>query len=293
MIEWNTLPSLAALRAFAAYAETGNVTEAGARLNVSHAAVSQQLRALEDFLGCQLLDRSGRQARLTGEGTRLAEALKEGFGGIARAVAELTGAEDARPLVVSVTPTLASAWLLPRLAGFRAAHPGIDLMIDATADVRSFAPGGIDIALRYGDGEWPGLEAVLLMISPVVVVAAPKLVEQGTGDLADYPWLQEYGTTEATDFLGRLTEGRAPAAGVTSLPGNMMLEAARGGQGLAAVARVFVEGDIAAGRLVELARDEREKGYYIVTRPGVQRRPLGIFARWLRRQAADVPAKPA
>lgn len=290
MIDWRSLPSLSALRAFAAYAETGNVARAGAQLNVSHAAISQQLRALEEFLGCQLLDRRGRQARLTPDGARLAEALTDGFGGIAQAVGDLTGADDRRPVVVSVTPTLASAWLLPRLADFRAAHPGIDLMIDATADVRGFAPGGIDLALRYGGGDWPGLAVTLLMQSPVVVVGAPSLIGSPPRDISQYPWLQEYGTTEATDFLGRMTGGQVPGAGVTSLPGNLMLEAARTGQGLAAVARVFVEPDIAAGRLTELARDSREKGYYIVTRPGVQRRPLKALVQWLRRQSVSAKA---
>lgn len=295
-MDWLNMPPLPALRAFAAYAETGNVSSAGARLNVSHAAISQQIRALERFLETPLLDRSARKAELTEEGVRLARALEEGFGAIWRGVEEISGAGKARPVVVSSTPAMASSWLLPRLSGFRAAHPGIDLMLDASAEVKPLRPGGIDVALRYGDGAWPGLEAELLVKSPVVVVAAPSLLparpEAGGSALAEYPWLQELGTTEASTFLSNqgVVPGAAPAAraGVISLPGNLMLDAARDGQGLAAVALVSVAADIEAGRLVELARDTRKTGYFIVTGPGPHRPALKTFLRWLRRQAEPV-----
>jgi LysR family glycine cleavage system transcriptional activator len=289
MTDWARLPPLASLRAFAAYAETGSVARAGARLNVSHAAISQQIRALETRMGCALVDRSGRKMELSADGEKLAEALSQGFGTIARTVGELTGAEDDRPLLISVTPSLASSWLVPRLVDFRAAHPEIDLMIDASVEVKSFAPGGLDVALRYGSGDWPGLEAELLMQSPVVVVAAPSLVAgpvPGTIEaLAGYPWLQEMGTNEASDFLSRHGVTARLSRGTTSLPGNMVVEAVRAGQGLAAVARVNVEADIQAGRLQVLFGGDRDQGYFIVTRPGVQRRPLRAFVKWLRRQA--------
>ena len=289
MIDWPRMPPLAALRAFAAYAEAGNVSDAGARLNVSHAAISQQIRALEGFLGTTLLDRSGRKAELTEDGLRLARAVETGFGAIWSEIEEMTGAGQARPVVVSATPSMASSWLLPRLAGFRAAHPGIDLMIDASAEVKPLRPGGIDVALRYGDGNWPGLETSLLVRSPVVVVAAPALLSalpaEGVTALARYPWLQELGTAEASDFLRRQGALPEPGQGMVSLPGNLMLEAARAGQGLAAMSRVSVEADLAAGRLVELVRDEMKKGYYIVTVPGPHRPALKAFLRWLGRQS--------
>lgn len=292
-MDWLALPPMAALRAFAAYAETGNVSRAGEALNVSHAAISQQLRALEAHMGLSLLDRSGRQAELTPEGAQLAAALREGFEAISQVCGELTGREAARPLIVSATPSMASAWLLPRLADFRAKHPGIDLMLDASAELREIGPGGTDVALRYGSGTWPGLEAQLLVRSPVVVVAAPSLLEAlpegGPAALADYPWLQEIGTTEASEFLRRhgALPGPEAGSGVMSMPGNLMLEAARAGQGLAPLALVSVQADIAAGRLVEIFRDRAEKGYWIVHRPGVQRPALKLFTAWLKRQADE------
>src|SRR6056297_1332918 len=112
-MDWQTLPPLTALRAFAALAETSSTTEAGVRLNVSHAAISQQVRQLEAHMGVVLVDRSGRQTRLTAQGRDLADALTLGFGAIARAVEALSGADAARPLQISTTPSFAAHWLMP------------------------------------------------------------------------------------------------------------------------------------------------------------------------------------
>jgi DNA-binding transcriptional LysR family regulator len=155
MTDFHALPPLAALRAFAAFVEAGSLVRAGAALNVSHAAVSQQLRALETHLGVALFDRSGQALRLTAEGQRLAEAVVSGFEAMGRAVEELTGRDAGRPLMVTTTSSFAAGWLLPRLADFRARHPGIDLMIDPSPEVKPLAPGGFDVALRYGAGADP------------------------------------------------------------------------------------------------------------------------------------------
>lgn len=285
---WTRLPPLSSLRAFAAYAETGNVNAAGAALNVSHAAISQQLRALESHMGLTLLNRDGRRMTLTPEGALLAHALQEGFGQIAAAVEALTGAEADRPLQVSTTPTFAAAWLMPRLARFRAQHPDIDLMIDPSAEIRPLTPGGYDVALRYGNGDWPGLDADLIVRSPVVIVAAPELI--GTrhitspADLADFHWLQELGTNETTAWF-TAQDITPPRRGMTSLPGNLMIEAARQGQGIAILARIFAAPDIAAGRLRLLFQTNDTEGYWCVTRPGIPRPPLRAFLAWLKSEA--------
>jgi len=288
-MDWQRLPPLTALRAFAALAETGSTTAAGARLNVSHAAVSQQVRQLEAHLGVALVDRSGRQSRLTAEGRDLANALSLGFGAIARAVAALTGADAARPLQISTTPSFAAHWLMPCLNEFRQAHPQIDLMIDPTPRLVALEPGGIDIALRYGAGDWPGLRAELLFRSPIVAVAAPHLVAGKRiacpADLAALPWLQEFGTNEASDWLRRRGVTKERAAGLVQVPGNLLLDGLLRGQGVAVTVREWVRQDITAGRLRLLFEDEGEAGYYVITRPGVLRPPAKAFVTWLRRQA--------
>ncbi|WP_084794237.1 LysR family transcriptional regulator [Pseudoponticoccus marisrubri] len=294
-MDWTSLPPLSALRAFAAFAETGSVAEAGAALNVSHAAISQQMRALETHLGLALLDRSGRGLRLTAEGETLARAALDGFGTMAVTIEALTGADAERPLQISATPTFAAAWLMPRLASFREAHPEISLTIDPSSRLQALEPGGIDVALRYGSGDWAGLESELLVRSPISVVAAPSLVGESEitspAQLRDYHWLQELGTTEASTWFARHDVHRDAGLGYTSLPGNLMLEAARNGQGVAIVAGVFVEEDVRAGRLRVLFEDTQKKGYYLVTRPGMPRPPLKAFLRWIRREARR-PAAP-
>ncbi|MBT9386379.1 LysR family transcriptional regulator [Pseudooceanicola sp. CBS1P-1] len=289
MVDWLALPPLTALRALAALSETGSTVAAGARLNVSHAAVSQQVKLLEERLGLSLVDRSGRQLALSAEGRQIADAVIEGLSGVETVIARLTGQEAARPLTVSCTPAFAGAFLLPRLADFQKTHPGQSLMIDPTATLKEVGPGGVEVALRYGGGDWPGLEAELLILTPVAIVAAPGLVP-GDGpvnpaDLSGYPWLQELGTSEASDFLSWHGARLDLSQGVTSLPGNMVLDAARDGRGIAVIARAFAEADIAAGRLRLLYEDRRKKGYYLVTRPGHLRPVARDFIRWVRAQA--------
>ncbi len=288
MTDWLSLPPLSALRAFAAFAETGSVVAAGEALNVSHAAISQQIRALEDRLGLTLVDRTGRKLALTADGQQLAGALCEGFGMIDRTVAALTGADADRPVQISTTQLFATTWLMPRLLDFQTRHPGIDLMVNPSAELSDPEPGGIDVGLRFGDGNWPGLEAEMLVPTDVVVTAAPSLVGdcdiRSPEDLLRFPWLQELGTNESMDWLRKhgVTEGRAKS--LTHVPGNLMLDGARAGQGVISTAMSSVEADVKAGRLHVLFRDKGDTGYHIVTRPGVLRPPAKAFVTWLKRQ---------
>lgn len=288
MVNWRNFPQLSALRAFSAFAQAGGLEQAGARIGVTHAAISQQIRALEAHLGLPLVERGGRRLALTHEGRKLAETLQTSFAAIAATLADLTGADASKPLRITTTTTFAGGWLMPRLPDFRARHPGIDLMIDPSPEVRDIGHEA-DVGIRYGNGDWPGLASQLLLRSGVIIVAAPSLVPPGAPTtpehLANLPWLQELGTTEATAFLDKHGLRRGQAAGMISLPGNLMLDAARDGQGVAIVVRDFVAADLAAGRLRLLYEDGDDEGYHLVTRPGPLRPPLQIFCRWLLRQA--------
>ncbi|MDF1803781.1 LysR family transcriptional regulator [Thalassovita sp.] len=288
-MEWQRMPPMTALRAFAAYAETGSVTQAGRALNVSHAAISQQIKSLEGFLGVPLLDRTGRQMQMTEQGRELADACFLGFGAIANMVDQLTQLEDDRPIQLSTTPLFAASWLMPRLADFRQKHPEISLMVDPSPELRPLQPGGIDLAVRYCAGGWPGLEAHLLVQSAIVVIASPSLIGHGPiedpAELLKYPWLQEMGTNEATTWMREQGVAQALPRGLTSLPGNLLSDAARDGQGIAVTARAFFEADIQAGRLRVLFQDQIEKGYYLLSRPGVRRPAVRAFHKWALRQA--------
>lgn len=289
-MHWKSLPSLSALRAFAALAETGSFTGAGEALNVSHAAISQQVRALEDRLGVTLVVRGGPRGRLTAEGERLAQALAAAFAGIAQAVDDMTGADAGRPLQVTTTSAFAANWLMPRLSEFRHLHPDVELMLNPTSQVVELVPGGVDVAIRFGRGTWRGLESELLVASSMVLVGAVSLladrVVREPRDILDLPWLQELGTSEMSNWLRDRGVIVPRKESVIHLPGHLVLEGVRNGDGVSLASRVVLERELAAGRVVALFEDvEPGVGYYIVTRPGVMRRPLKAFVSWLRRQA--------
>jgi LysR family transcriptional regulator, glycine cleavage system transcriptional activator len=287
-----SLPPLAQLRAFAALTETGSMSGAGDLLNVSHAAISQQVRALEAHLGLQLTAREGRGLALTPDGAGLGQVLTDSFGAIAHEVEYLTGADAERPLQITTTPMFAAGWLMPRIGSFRQAHPDIDLMLNPTAARVALEPGGIDLGIRFGTGTWPGLEAELLFHTDFVIAAARSLIgARNVGrpdDLLEFPWLQEIGTTETNDWLRArgVTAGRVKS--LTQMPGNLLLDGLRSGQGIVAVTRAFIEADLARGDVAVLFEDEeRGYGYFLLHRPGVLRPAAKAFANWLRREARN------
>ncbi len=287
---WSDFPSLNSLRAFATVAETGSYSRAGTALNVSHAAVSQQVKALEARLGVTLVVREGRGIALTAEGAALARDLATGFAAIRKGVEALTGVAATRPVQVTMTPALAVSWLMPRITEFQHQHPGVELMLNSTAEVMDPTPGGIDVAIRFGAGRWPGLEVTPFLLIDLVVVAAPMLI--GTQEitdpamLADIPWLQELGTNEVSAWMERHGVTPKGPLKITHMPGNMIMEAVRRGDGLTYTVSSFVEAEIRSGQLVELSSESDVGDFYIVTRPGVLRPPVRAFVKWLKRQAA-------
>lgn len=288
------MPPLSALRAFAAFGQHGSFQAAAAALSVSHPAIGQQVRALESRLGVALVVRDGRGMTTTPAGERLVRELDAGFRAIANAVDEASGADATRPLQVTMTPSFAVSWLMPRISAFRHEHPEVELMLNPTPELVPLRPGGVDLALRFGDGHWPGYEVEPLLMTSIVVVAARRLLGERRisepRDMLAFPWLQELGTSEITDWLERSGVVAPRPANVIHLPGNLVLEGLRAGDGVTATARAFVERDVEAGRLVVLFEGVRTGGgYHIVTRPGVLRPPLKAFVRWLRREAAAEP----
>jgi LysR family glycine cleavage system transcriptional activator len=286
-----SLPPLAQLRAFAALAETRSMSAAGALLNVSHAAVSQQVRALETHLGLSLTMREGRGVGLTPDGARLGQALLDGFGTMATELETLTGLEADRPLHVTTTPMFAAGWLMPRIPDFHQRYPDTDLMVNPSPGLADPGPGGFDLAIRYGHGAWPGLDSEMLLRSDFLIMGARSLIGDrvigSAQELLDYPWLQELGTNEVADWLASKGVTARRMKALTHLPGNLLLDGLRAGQGVAATSRTFVAADIARGDLLVLFQDaDPGSGYFIVTPRGVLRPKARAFVTWLRRQAA-------
>lgn len=294
-MHWRSMPPLSALRAFAALAEAGSFTRAGEALNVSHAAISQQVRSLENRIGVPLILRD-RRGTLTPEGERLAAATQAAFLALERAIEEVTGGDAARPLQVTTTSAFAISWLMPRLPEFRLEHPEVELMVNPTATNIDPAPGGVDLAIRFGRGPWRGLASEMLVQTSMVVVAAPSLIAgrpvSEPRDLLGLPWFQELGTNEMSNWMRDHGVVGPRADTLTHLPGHLVLEALRGGEGVSLSTRVNVERDIEAGRLVVLfEEDDPGLGYHLVMRSGVLRPPLKAFVAWLRRHAVPAPRR--
>jgi LysR family glycine cleavage system transcriptional activator len=289
----DSLPPLAALRAFEATARHLSFSAAARELNVTHVAVGQQVRRLEQHLGAVLVVRTGRGVELTADGARLAARLVEGFDLVRAALAEFAAASGERPLRVTLTPMFAATWLMPRLAEFRAEQPQIELMLNPSPDLIDLRREDYDLAIRFGTGAWPGLEIEPFIASGFVVVAAPSVVKgkrvETPADLASLPWVLQDGSDEFDVWLATHGVQVAKKHDVTHLPGYMLLAAAREGQGAALASKVLVEDDLRTGRLIGLFEDADYRGtsagYYLVRRPGPMRPPLRHFVRWLKRAA--------
>lgn len=158
-------------------------------------------------------------------------------------------------------------------------------MLNPTSEFLDLDPGGIDLAIRYGTGDWPGLDSELLFEAPFAVVAATALVGDrkfaAPAAIMQFPLLLELGSSEFTGWMTR--QGLDPAAhrNVTRMPGNLLLDGLRRGDGIVATVPRFVEDGIAAGALRVLFTDRHDAGYHLVTRPGARRAPLRAFIGWL------------
>lgn len=148
------LPPLNPLRAFEATARQGSLTKAAGELNVTHGAVSHQIRALETSLDVKLFDRAGQKLRLTAHGAELLPAVSSAFEGIAAATAKMTRPSSAGTLTVNCVPALLSFWIIPRLGSFIARFPDVRLTLDAVNDPAALHAADVDIAILYGDGNW-------------------------------------------------------------------------------------------------------------------------------------------
>ena len=294
-MDWNRIPSLAALRAFEAAARHQSLSAAARELNVTHAAIAQHVRALEQEFGESLLVREGRGVAATDAGRHLAAGLAEGFAGIGEVVMELRQRGADRPVNISVTPAFAAGWLMPRIGDFWASHPEVQISINPSSDVVDLRRDGFDVAVRYGEGSWPGLDAELLARAEYLGLAHPDLIAGREAncldDLLDLPWLLDSHVMERRRIIER--EGvDLDKVKVTMLSTNeLALSAAASGLGVTFQPRSLVERELRSGQLVAVcALREQGVGYHIVTVPGRVSPSLTTFLKWLRRQKQDQPA---
>ncbi len=288
-MDWRNLPSLNALRAFSALAEAGSYSRAGKMLNVTHAAVMQQVKSLGDHFGVQLVTRSGRNVTLTEDGRVLAQELEAGFSQIGRGVNTLTKTLQTRPVQVTMSPAFAVKWLMPRLADFQTNHPEVTLLLNPSGKIMNLESGGMDVAIRYRRSEALAEDADVLVVLDLLIVGTPELVGSvdisGPGDLVHLPWLQELGTNEVSDWFARHDVKLDRPLMVSHMPGNLIMDAVKRGDGITYTARQWVDEVIRSGQLVELFPEENVGAFYIHTLPAEQRRSVMLFVNWLKRQA--------
>jgi LysR family glycine cleavage system transcriptional activator len=291
-MDWSRIPSLNSLKAFSALAETNSYSKAAVQLNVTHAAVRQQVKALEEYLGLSLAFRQGRGVRLTSEGVELARDLDDAFRAIQRGIEKLTGEDVSRSVQITTSPAFAVEWLMPRIAEFQQRHPDITLMLNPTADVIDLKPGGIDVAVRYRHRDRLDKDVASVLVSDMVVLGAESLLEgrqyEEPSTLVDLPWLQELNTNEVAEWFNRRGVSLSRPLIISQMPGNLIMQAVRRGDGISYTARGFFQDDIDSGRMRVLHSEPASGIYYVETNPGPSRPAVTKFLSWLSSKAETV-----
>ncbi len=296
------LPSLKAMQAFDAVARHHSFSKAAAELSVTHGAVSRQVRLLEEDLDALLFRRTVKGAELTDEGEILFKSSKEAFATLHSGVIDLQRRRQDKTLHVSLTTALALKWLIPHLPDFYQKHPGISVFLDTTDDMSDFREEPVDVALRFGRGNYAGLFYKEWFKETVIPVASPSMVKGMKLPLSPEEMLKmplvhmSYYSKWREWFL---------KAGVSSvpeiLPGNqygdtsVVIAEAMGGHALALVRSLLAEDDLKANRLVQVNETSLpiNLSTYFVCRMGDQHRPVvAAFLKWLEDSLLETKVEP-
>lgn len=280
------IPPLNSLRAFDAAARYLSFTKAAEELHVTQAAISHQIKGLEEFLGTQLFVRRNRALLLTEEGQNYWPAIREVFEKIADATERLMARGAQGALTVSVVPTFAVQWLVPRLADFSRLYPDIDVRIKAWDSAVDFMRSDVDVAIYFGKGDYPDLNSVRLFNEFLVPVCAPTLQEtlKTPADLKKHTLLHDASTEDWQRWLKLAGVEGVKMTGPIFSHSSMVQQAAIHGQGVALGHNVLSQADIQAGRLVRpfAISLPSEYGYDVVCpMPWADRPKIVAFREWL------------
>jgi LysR family glycine cleavage system transcriptional activator len=284
------LPSLTAVRAFDAAARHRSITLAAAELHVTQAAVSHQIKGLEEHLGVALFRRHSRGLELTEAGRMYAEPVRQGFELLEEAGRRLKRRLRPDRLVVTVLPSFAAAWLVPRLGRFMRRHPEITIHLAPTADLVDFDRDDVDIGIRYGLGNYPGLEVVRLMDEDLFPVCSPALVAgeaplHEPADLSRVTLLHDDGHGQWRTWLEAAgVDGVDPTRGPVLTDSNMVVQAAIEGHGVALARSGLTRTALREGRLVrpfDLSLPSRFTYYLVYPGRYAERADVQAFERWL------------
>lgn len=250
---------LTALRSFEAAGRLQSFTLAAAELFVSQAAISRQVRELEELIGRPLFERHHRSVRLTADGRALLGTLTTAFDMVGESLDSLSGRRLSQTLKVSAEPSVAGCWLVPHLHSFQGQHPEIDLVIDAESRLAEFRSGDADVAIRHSftTRSWPRVETRPLAEVEMVPVIAPTLLAAGRplerpADLMQHPLLHEDNRQLWEQWFAAAGETQVKLErGPIFADGSMVLQATLRGSGVGLIDRDHVRDDIEAGRLIQ------------------------------------------
>ncbi|WP_227712020.1 transcriptional regulator GcvA [Sneathiella sp. P13V-1] len=295
------LPPLNSLRAFEAAARHLSFSKAAEELYVTPAAVSHQIKGLEEWLGIQLFRRLNRSVILTDVGQTYLKSVRDGLETLSDGTERILNREAGGALTVSTLPSFAARWLLPRLSRFREKYPDMDVRLSASDHLTDFAREDVDLVIRYGHGNYPDLHSELLLnedslfpvCSPALLKGARPL--EKPEDLVHHTLLHDDMRVDWEMWLAAANvSGVDSKKGLTFNDSSMLLMAAMEGQGVALGRSTLAEQDLAAGRLVKLF-DMELKGhhaYYIIFPPERINDPnIQVFREWLFEEAQINPGR--
>ncbi|RKK03466.1 LysR family transcriptional regulator [Pseudoroseomonas wenyumeiae] len=287
---------LNALRAFEAAARQLSFTRAGLELRVTQAAVSHQVKALEEILGVPLFRRLPRGLALTEEGEALLPVLTDAFRRIAGTLDRFEGGRLREVLTLGAVGTFVTGWLLPRLPEFQAAHPFVDLRLLTNNNRVDLAGEGLDYAIRFGDGAWHGTEALPLLTSPLSPLCAPGLARRlrQPADLMRETLLRSYRTDEWAHWFAAVELPAPNIRGFVFDSSLTMAEAAVQGLGIGLLPARMFEHDLRQGRLARPFAAEVTLGGYWLARLKSRRetQAMTVFRDWLLAQSRSMPDAP-
>ncbi|HEF4739989.1 TPA: LysR family transcriptional regulator, partial [Burkholderia multivorans] len=281
---------LNALRAFESSARHLNFTRAGLELSVTQAAVSQQVRALEERLGCALFTRLPRGLDLTDEGRALLPVLSDAFSRIETVLQQFDGGRLRQVLTLGVVGTFALGWLMPRLKRFRDTHPFVELRLRTHNNVVDLAAEGLDFAIRFGQGNWPATRNERLFDAPLTALCAPDIARRLTqpADLAHETLLRSYRTDEWLGWFDAAQLEPWTVNGPVFDSSRLMVEAAMQGVGIALAPACMFERELQLGLLARpLDIDVHAGGYWLTSLKSKPLTPaMTLFRDWITGEAS-------
>ena len=291
------LPPLTALRAFEAAGRLMSFTRAAEELAVTQAAISHQVKSLETYLGVKLFNRLPRQLSLTPDGASLLDAISQSFDKMSEAVAAVRARPEARKtqLTLRSPPSFAAKWLAPKLKSFRRLNPGIDLRIRHSNELASFQNDEIDVAVTYGDGNWPGVVATPVLSLDFFPICSPSYLKNEAplddpDNLRHYNLLHDATLDNWAAWLTLAGATMVDATRGTILDDtNVLIQAAIDRQGVALGSSVFVVDHLQSGALLKPFETVLEPAlaYHVVCpQAHLAKGPVAAFRDWILAEAA-------